>query len=164
MANKPAGMVLDLRDNGGGYLHTAISVSSEFIDKGVIVYEQYGDGTRETFEAEPGGLATKVPLVVLINEGSASASEIVAGAIQDTGRGKLVGSTSFGKGSVQIVTDLVDNQGAVRVTVARWLTPDERTIHEVGLKPDVEVERTSEDIEADLDPQLDKAVELLTNQ
>jgi carboxyl-terminal processing protease len=156
-------MVLDLRDNGGGYLHIAIAVASEFIDQGVIVYEQYGDGTRETFEAEPGGLAAEVPLVVLVNEGSASASEIVAGAIQDLGRGQLVGTTTFGKGSVQIVTDLVDNEGAVRITVARWLTPDERTIHGVGLKPDVEVERTNEDIDTGNDPQLDKAVELLKN-
>jgi carboxyl-terminal processing protease len=101
-------------------------------------------------------------MVVLINEGSASASEIVAGAIQDYGRAQLVGTTSFGKGSVQIVTDLTDNQGAVRITIARWLTPEERTIHEVGLKPDVEVERTEEDIKADRDPQLDKAVELLS--
>lgn len=162
MDQDPVGVVLDLRDNGGGYLHVAIEVASQFIEKGVIVYEQYGDGTRETFEARRGGLATDIPLVVLVNEGSASASEIVAGAIQDTGRGKLVGVTSFGKGSVQIVTDLVDKQGAVRITVARWLTPKERTIHEVGLKPDVEVERTPEDIQAGRDPQLDKAVELLT--
>ena len=107
-------------------------------------------------------MATKIPLAVLVNEGSASASEIVAGAIQDYGRGKLVGTTTYGKGSVQIVTNLADNEGAVRITVARWLTPKERTIHKVGLKPDVEVQRTAEDINAGRDPQLDKAVEILT--
>ncbi len=162
MAQKPAGLVLDLRGNGGGYLTTGIDVGSEFIDQGTIVQEQYGDGKRDIYNAKKGGLATKVPLVVLVDEGSASASEIVAGAIQDTGRGKLVGVTTYGKGSVQIWTDLVDNEGAVRITVARWLTPKGRTIHKVGLKPDVEVQLTAEDIKAGRDPQLDKAVELLT--
>ncbi|MGW8249405.1 MAG: S41 family peptidase, partial [Anaerolineales bacterium] len=96
------GLILDLRYNGGGYLTTAIDVASEFIDEGVVMYEEFGDGERKTYNAKRGGLATDIPLVVLINEGSASASEIVAGAIQDRDRGKLVGMTSFGKGSVQI--------------------------------------------------------------
>jgi carboxyl-terminal processing protease len=158
----PVGLILDLRNNGGGYLNSAIDVASEFMDNGVVVYEQYGDGTRNTFEAKSGGVATEIPMVVLINEGSASASEIVAGAIQDHQRGQLVGTKSYGKGSVQVWTDLVDNQGAVRVTVARWLTPNERTIHGVGLTPDVEVQITEDDIQNGRDPQLDKAVELLT--
>ena len=162
MAENPAGLVLDLRNNGGGALQTAIEVASEFIGDGVIMYEEYGDGTRDTYTAEKGGLATEIPMVVLINEGTASASEIVAGAIQDHGRGQLVGITSFGKGSVQIWTPLDNDQGAVRVTIARWLTPDGRTIHETGLEPDVVVELTEEDITAERDPQLDKAVELLT--
>jgi carboxyl-terminal processing protease len=110
------------------------------------------------YEALPGGLATGIPMVVLINEGSASASEIVAGALQDHGRARLVGITSFGKGSVQNWVPLSENQGAVRVTIAKWLTPDGRTIHEQGLAPDVEVEMTEEDYAADLDPQLDQAV------
>jgi carboxyl-terminal processing protease len=109
-----------------------------------------------------GGLATDIPLVVLVNEGTASASEIVAGAIQDHERGTLVGTTTFGKGSVQNWVPLKDDQGAVRVTIARWLTPDGRTIHELGLEPDVIVELTEEDIQAELDPQLDRAIELLT--
>jgi carboxyl-terminal processing protease len=88
----------------------------------------------------------------------------VAGAIQDYGRGKLVGVTSYGKGSVQNLVPLSNNQGAVRVTIAEWLTPDERTIHEEGLKPDVEVEITDEDREADLDPHLDKAIEVLLEE
>ena len=100
-------------------------------------------------------------MVVLINEGSASASEIVAGAIQDRGRGKLVGVTSFGKGSVQTVVPLVNNEGQARVTIARWLTPNGTTIHGVGLTPDIEVQFTDEDSQANRDPQLDKAVELL---
>lgn len=162
MRQNPKGLILDLRYNGGGYLETAIEVASEFIPDGVIMYEEYGDGTRKTFNARSGGRATEIPMVVLINEGSASASEIVAGAIQDRGRGELVGVTSFGKGSVQIPSVLKDNQGAVRITVARWLTPDGRTIHEVGLTPNYEVLITDEDLSADIDPQLDKAVELLS--
>jgi carboxyl-terminal processing protease len=163
MAQEPKGLILDLRNNAGGFLHISIDVASEFIEEGVVVYEQYGDGKRVTFEAKGNGLATEIPIVVLINKGSASASEIVAGAIQDYGRGTLVGETSYGKGSVQMVSDLDDNQGAVRITIARWLTPEERAIHGVGLEPDVKVELTEEDIKADRDPQLDKAVEILSN-
>jgi carboxyl-terminal processing protease len=162
ISQKPVGIILDLRNNGGGYLQSAVEVSSEFIGEGVILYEQYGDGTRKTYTAQPGGLATDIPLVVLINEGSASASEITAGAIQDLGRGKLVGVTSFGKGSVQVVTDLPDDNGSVRITIARWLTPNGRTIQKIGLTPDVEVKLTQADIDAKTDPQLAKAVELLT--
>lgn len=156
------GLILDLRYNGGGYLTTAIDVASEFIDEGVLMYEEFGDGERKTYNAKRGGLATDIPLVVLINEGSASASEIVAGAIQDSGRGELVGATSFGKGSVQIPTVLKNDQGAVRITIARWLTPDGRTIHGTGLTPDFEVPITDEDRAENLDPQLDKAIEILT--
>jgi carboxyl-terminal processing protease len=162
LAQKPAGLILDLRNNGGGYLQTGIEVASEFIDKGVIVVEESGDGTRENFEALRGGKATEIPLIVLVNKYSASASEIVAGAIQDHGRGKLVGETTFGKGSVQSWIPLMDDQGAVRITIARWLTPNGRLIHQVGLTPDVEVTLTDEDTQAEKDPQLDKAVELLT--
>jgi carboxyl-terminal processing protease len=161
LAQKPKGLILDLRNNGGGGLQTSIEVASEFVGDGVIMYEEYGDGTRDTYNAIKGGLATEIPLVVLVNEGSASASEIVAGAIQDTGRGQLVGVTSFGKGSVQNWIPLKDDQGAVRVTIARWLTPNGRTIHEIGLEPDIVVELTEEDIAAERDPQLDKAIELL---
>lgn len=160
-AEKPVGLILDLRNNGGGTLSTAIEVASEFVGDGNIMFEEYGDGSREAFPVIKGGTATEIPLVVLINEGSASASEIVAGAIQDHGRGKLVGATSFGKGSVQSWVPLDNEQGAVRVTIARWLTPSGRLIHEIGLQPDVVVEITQEDIDAGRDPQLDKAIELL---
>lgn len=162
MAQEPDGLILDLRNNGGGYLDTAIDVVSQFIGDGVVMYEQYGDGSRVTFSARKGGLATEIPMVVLINGGSASASEIVAGAIQDRGRALLVGETSFGKGSVQEYTSLVNDEGAVRVTIARWLTPNERQIHEVGLEPDVTVEISEEDALAGIDVQLEKAIELLT--
>jgi len=161
MAQNPKGLILDLRNNGGGYLNTAIEVVSQFIDKGVVMYEEYGNGQRKTFQALPGGLATKIPLVVLVNEGTASASEITAGAIQDYGRGVLVGVTTYGKGSVQNWIPLENNQGAVRVTIARWLTPKERQISKIGLKPDVEVPLTEEDIKNEKDPQLDKAIEII---
>jgi carboxyl-terminal processing protease len=161
MAQNPKGIVIDLRNNPGGYLNTAIEVSSEFIEKGVVMYEKYGDGRRDEYKALGNGHATNIPLVVLVNEGSASASEILAGALQDYGRATLVGVQSYGKGSVQIWQPLSDDQGAVRVTVARWLTPKERTIDEVGLTPDVIVEMTADDYAAERDPQLDAAVETL---
>ncbi|MCJ7716667.1 MAG: S41 family peptidase [Anaerolineales bacterium] len=158
----PVGIIVDLRNNGGGYLQTAVEVGSEFIADGVILYEDYGtDEGVEEYKSIRGGLATEIPLVLLVNEGSASASEIVAGAIQDHERGPLVGATTFGKGSVQNWIELTNNQGAVRVTIARWLTPDKRKIHEIGLTPKYLVEFTEEDFEADLDPQLDKAIEVL---
>jgi carboxyl-terminal processing protease len=163
-ADSPRGLILDLRGNGGGYLSTALEVTSEFIRGGVIMIERYGDGREEIQEAEAGGLATDIPLVVLIDGGSASASEIVAGAIQDRGRGFLVGQTSFGKGSVQEWIPLSADAGAIRVTVARWLTPEGRQIEEVGLTPDVVVEMTEEDVQAGLDPQLDKAIEVLMSE
>lgn len=162
MKQNPDGLILDLRNNGGGYLNSAISVVSEFIDEGIVMYEEYGDGTLEEFNAKRGGLATDIPMIVLINEGSASASEIVAGAIQDFDRGNLVGVISFGKGSVQSVTALVNDQGQIRITTARWLTPDKRQINRIGLEPDYIIEYTEEDFEADRDPQLEKAIELLT--
>jgi len=161
LRENPDGLILDLRNNGGGYLDTAIDVVSEFIDEGVVMYEQFGDGREVEYRARGRGLATDIPLVVLVNEGTASASEITAGAIQDYGRGVLVGTTTYGKGSVQNWILLDDDSGAVRVTVARWLTPDRRQIHEVGLEPDVVVELTEEDWEAGRDPQLDAAVEIL---
>lgn len=163
LKNDPIGLILDLRGNPGGYLDTAIFVVSEFIKDGVVMYEEYGDGSRTTFNARGNGLATEIPLVVLIDEGSASASEITAGAIQDLKRGILVGMKSFGKGTVQKWTPLDNEQGAVKITVARWLTPKERQISGVGLTPDIEVPLSEEDLKAERDPQLEKAIELLLN-
>lgn len=132
-------LVLDLRNNPGGYLTSALDVASEFIADGVIVYQQDNRGRRSAMTARSGGHATDIPLVVLVNRGSASASEIVAGAIRDRGRGVLVGQTTFGKGSVQNVHALSDGS-ELRVTVAVWLTPDGALIHEEGIAPDVVVD------------------------
>lgn len=163
MPQNPTAIILDLRNNGGGYLQTSVEVTSQFLDKGVVLYEVYGDGRRTTYEVIPDGMATdaKIPMIVLINEGSASASEIVAGALQDSGRAKLLGTVSYGKGSVQNWIPLSGENGAVRVTIAKWLTPKENTIHEIGLTPDYPVELTEEDRIAERDPQLDEAVRLL---
>lgn len=161
LAQNPKGIILDLRFNPGGYLITSVEVMSEFIDEGVVLIEQYGDGTRDTYNALGNGKATDIPMVVLVNEGSASASEIVAGALQDYGRAKLVGVQTFGKGSVQTIQPLSNDQGAARITIAKWLTPKERLIQGVGLTPDYIVEMTDADYENNRDPQLDKAVEVL---
>lgn len=158
---EPIGLILDLRNDPGGYLDTAIGIVSQFIPDGVVMYEVHGNGEKITFTARRGGLATEIPLIVLVNEGSASASEITAGAIQDRERGILVGTTTFGKGTVQIWNPLKNDAGAVKITIARWLTPNERQISEVGLTPDYVVEMTEEDYAAGRDPQLDKAVELM---
>ncbi len=164
MREEPLGLILDLRGNTGGYLSTSIEVASEFLEEGVVLIERFGDGSEQVYRANGGGLATDIPLVVLINGGSASASEIVAGAIQDYGRGLLLGETSYGKGSVQNWVALSDNNGAVRVTIARWYTPENRQIHQEGLEPDIVVELTEEDFENELDPQLDRAIQELLNQ
>ncbi|MBN2148191.1 MAG: S41 family peptidase [Anaerolineales bacterium] len=162
LAQEPVGLIFDLRNNSGGSLTTAINVASEFIQDGVIAYEEYGDGTRDNYNATGKGIATDIPMVVLVNEWSASASELVAGAIQDYGRASLVGTVTFGKGTVQNWIGLSDEQGAIRVTIARWLTPEGRNIHQIGLTPEYEVPISQEELEAELDPQLDKAIELLT--
>jgi len=159
----PKGLILDLRGNGGGYLYTAVNVTSEFLESNqVILYEEDGNGDRETWSATPGGSAPDIPLVVLVDHTSASASEITAGAIQDYERGILVGTTTYGKGSVQNIIPLSENQGAVRITIAKWLTPNERLIHEIGLEPDIVVEFDVEAYETDgSDNQLEKAKEVL---
>jgi len=162
LAQNPTGLVFDLRNNSGGYVDTAIEIISQFIPSGTVMIEKLGTGEEIPYEAIPGGIATEIPLVVLVNGGSASASEITAGAIQDYGRGVIVGETTFGKGSVQNWVPLEGEQGAVKVTIAHWLTPKGRMIHGVGLTPDYEVPYTEEDFKAGLDPQLDKAVEILS--
>jgi carboxyl-terminal processing protease len=158
------GLIVDLRGNPGGLLTTSVEVASELLPNGIVLTERFGDGTEQEYDVHPGGLATEIPLIVLVNGGSASASEIVAGAIQDTERGILVGETTFGKGSVQSWIALSNDAGAIRVTIARWYTPDDRQIAEIGLTPDVEVPITEEDVQAGIDPQLEKAIEILESQ
>lgn len=161
LKNNPKGLILDLRYNTGGYVTTAIEVVSQFVPTGVVMYEQEGNGKETSYDVIPGGLATEIPLVVLVNEGSASASEITAGAIQDYARGPLVGVTTYGKGSAQNWIPLGNNEGAVRITIAKWFTPKHRQINKVGLTPDYVVPITDADIAAGKDPQLDKAIELI---
>jgi carboxyl-terminal processing protease len=155
-------LIVDLRGNPGGYRNTAVDVASQFLPRGTLVMrEQYADGHEVTYKAKGGGLATDLPLVVLINAGSASASEIVAGAISDHDRGTLLGEVSFGKGTVQTWHTLRGDNGAVSVTIARWLTPDGGWIQGEGITPDVEVEVSEADQGDGLDPQLQAALELL---
>ena len=163
MAKHPKGLILDLRNNGGGLVTTAISIGSEFIDHGVLFYLQDSSGTKKPSYVQSGGLATQIPLVVLVNGLTASASEIVSGAIQDDGRGKLVGVVTYGKGTEQYFTQLKNNQGGVDITAARWFTPNGRSIDKKGLTPDVIVPMTADDVNAGRDPQLDAAVKLLSN-
>jgi len=143
--DKVSGIVLDLRNNPGGLLSQAIKVSDAFLDQGEIVStrgREVQDGDR--FNATPGDLAEGKPIVVLINGGSASASEIVAGALQDHNRAIVVGTKSFGKGSVQTVMPLRGN-GAMRLTTARYYTPSGRSIQALGVSPDIIVEQPRRD-------------------
>ena len=156
-ANK---VILDVRDNPGGYLRTSIEVASQFLKDGVVAYELTRDGKKLANPVLKGGLATDWPIVVLVNKGSASASEILAGAIQDSGRGPLIGEQTFGKGSVQQDFPLSDGS-AVHVTIANWLTPKSRNINKAGLQPDIEVKLSDEDIKAGRDPQLQRAIDYL---
>lgn len=161
MAQNPQGLILDLRDNTGGFLDAAFDVTSAFIEVGPIMIEETGDGAKQTYSAYGNAIAPDIPLVVLVNGGSASASEITAGAIQDRGRGMLVGITTYGKGSVQNWIELEGDNGAIRVTIARWLTPNGKQINDIGLTPDVVVDYTQADADAGIDPQREKAIEIL---
>ena len=156
-------IILDLRDNGGGLLQAAIDVCSKFIQDGVVLYEQKRDDEEKFYPAKSKGTVSELPLVVLVNGGTASASEIVAGAIQDRGRGILIGETTFGKGSVQLIYDLSDGS-SLHVTAARWLTPDRHLIDGSGLMPDIEIALTAEDREQGRDPQLEQAIRQLRQQ
>ena len=138
LEQQPRALVLDLRNNPGGYLHSAIEVASEFLSSGVVLYQEQADGSRQTYQVKPGGIATELPMAVLVNKGSASAAEIVAGAIQAHGRAPLIGEQTYGKGTVQNIHQLADNS-SIRITFARWLTPSEQPINGHGLTPDVVV-------------------------
>lgn len=152
------GIILDLRNNPGGYLTDANFIASEFIKNGTVVIQDKGNNETSVFSVSRKGLLTEVPLVVLINKGSASASEIVAGALHDNNRAKLVGETSFGKGTIQQAEDLGNGAG-LHVTIAKWLTPNGTWVHEKGLEPDIKVSLDEKDQSHDL--VLEKAVEEL---
>ena len=154
-------VVLDLRNNPGGFLDSAVDVASLWIPaEEVVVIQKFGDGSEEVYRSAGRNRLTSLPTIVLVNGGSASASEIVAGALKDYGRAKLVGEKTFGKGSVQELLDLRD-QAELKLTIAKWLTPKGHDLNKEGLEPDVKIELTDEDFEADRDPQLEKALELL---
>jgi len=159
LQNEPAGLVFDLRGNPGGWLTQAILVADLFLDRGVVAIERDSDGNEQRFPSGNGQIGESIPLVVLVNRGSASASEIVAGAIQDRDRGVLVGEQTLGKGSVQRPNDL-DDGSQLRVTIARWFTPNEQELHGAGLTPDIEVD-IPEDASPESDPQLERAVQYL---
>jgi carboxyl-terminal processing protease len=160
LSKNPKGIILDLRNNPGGFLDGAVDIAGEWIEKDVIVIEQMDDGQKN--EERSDGLARlqNLKTIVLVNEGSASASEIVAGALQDYGKATIVGKKTFGKGSVQNFESLPDGS-AVKITVAEWLTPKGRLIDKEGVVPDLEVDLTEEDYNASRDPQMDKAIEIL---
>lgn len=157
------GVILDLRNNPGGYLEVAVDIAGWFFNPGdLVAVEDYGNGKTTEFKTSGLGGLKNYPLVVLVNQGSASASEILAGALRDNKNVKLIGTKTFGKGSVQELTNFEDGS-SLKVTVARWLTPKGTSISEKGLEPDHKVEITEEDINAKRDPQLDKAIEILSS-
>ncbi|MBI4050503.1 MAG: S41 family peptidase [Candidatus Doudnabacteria bacterium] len=156
-----AGIVLDVRNNPGGFLETAVDVASNWVaQEQVVVIQQFGDGTKDEFKAKGQAKLKNIPTVVLINGGSASASEIVAGALKDHGIAKLVGEKTFGKGSVQELIRLRD-EAEIKITIAKWLTPQGHDLNKEGIEPDEKVELTDEDFQNDRDPQLDRALEIL---
>ncbi len=155
-------LIIDLRGDPGGYLEAAVSIASHFLPRGSVVVTEDYKGKQENIvhrSSGKGGIPEGTKVVILMDQGSASASEILAGALQDAGVATLIGTRSFGKGSVQELVDI--NGGALKVTVARWLTPSGRSISEGGLTPDIKIEVTKEDIVAGKDPQKARAVEFL---
>lgn len=159
----PRGIILDLRNNPGGFLDTAIELASEWVENDIVVVEKYTDDMKFEHLARGRARLKIFPTVVLVNQGSASASEIVSGALQDYGLAIIVGEQTFGKGSVQTLNNLQDGS-SLKITVAKWLTPSGRSINDDGIMPNIELELTLEDYEADRDPQFDKAVEILSGE
>ncbi len=167
------GFIVDVRDDPGGFVDAAVAISSQFLDAGVVFWEEDAAGRQTAVKVIEGGLATDpgLPVVVLMNGGSASASEILAGALQDSGRARLLGETSFGKGTVQEWTELPDGNGGFRLSVATWLTPHKNPIDGTGLSPDVVVPATGQRFrpnmagdDPSLDGQLQAAIALLLEQ
>ncbi len=160
LEHNATGVILDMRSNPGGYLDRAIAVAGEWVGRDVVVVERRQGEIVDTFHGTGNGRLRDVPTVVLVNGGSASASEIVAGALQDYGIATVIGTQTFGKGSVQDYAEL-EYGTAVKITVAEWLTPNERSINDVGITPDIIVEFTEQDLHDEHDPQFQKALELL---
>lgn len=154
------GIVLDLRDNPGGLLDATLDVADQFIKEGLLAYQLNRDGNRTEWRAKGEGLATDIPLVVLVNRSSASGSEILAGAIQDSGRALLIGEPTYGKGTVNHIREL-SNGSAIYISIARWYTPKGQQIEGNGLQPDIPVARTDEDIAQGVDHQLNRALQYL---
>ncbi len=165
LANGARGIVLDLRGNPGGLIDQARTIASQFIASGPIYWEQQADGSRTPVDAEPGGVATSraLPVAVLVDKGTASASEILAGALQDSGRGILIGSTTYGKGTVQEWQLLGQDMGGFKLTIARWLTPSQRWINGTGLTPNIAV-TTPASATAGGDPVLARAIQVLSTK
>lgn len=154
-------IILDLRNNPGGYLEIAQDIAGWFLREGeIVVIEDFGDGSEIEYRAQGNGMFLDYKIVVLINKGSASGSEILAGALRDNRGILLIGDTSFGKGSVQQLEELRGGS-SLKITVANWLTPNRQLISDVGLEPDIKVEMTEEDYEEDRDPQLKRAIEVI---
>lgn len=160
IAKKPRGIILDLRNNPGGYLDTAINIASEWIESGPVVAEQLNNNRRNEYPANGLHRLKDYKTIVLINGGSASASEILAGALRDYKKASLLGETTFGKGSVQALKP-VSGGSMLKITISKWLTPAGDSINDKGIDPDYEVPLTIEDINNDLDPQFDRALELI---
>lgn len=161
---QPDGIILDLRNNAGGFLDAAINIASVFVEEGkVVVYEQDGAGNQKPYTASAPTPLQDAETIVIINQGSASAAEILAGALQDHDKGVILGMQSFGKGTVQDLEQF-DDGSSLKLTVARWLTPLKDLIDSVGITPDVQVDRTAEDYSSDTDPQLDAAVLYFTDR
>lgn len=160
LVKKPKGIILDLRNNPGGYLETAVDMSSEWIEEGPVVIEKFSETKQDKYLSTGSAKLKNIPTVVLINKGSASASEIVAGALQDTKKATIVGEKSYGKGSVQSLINLEDGS-SIKVTIAKWLTPKGLSINDQGITPDQEISIKAEDIAKDLDPQMQKALDIL---
>ncbi len=160
LQKNPQGLILDLRNNPGGLLDRSISVAGEWTGSQVVVVERRKGKIIDEFRGTGSGKLKNIRTAVLINEGSASASEIVAGALRDYGLATLIGAKTFGKGSVQDYSEFSDGS-AVKITIAEWLTPKGSSINETGIEPDIKVEYTLENYNDNTDPQLDKAVEFI---
>jgi carboxyl-terminal processing protease len=158
------GLILDLRNNPGGYLEVAVNIAGWFLNGGdIVVKEEFSSGKEEILKAQGNSALVNLPTVILINQGSASASEILAGALRDNRHLKLIGETTFGKGTVQELKRFKDGS-EMKISVARWLLPNGDVIDKKGLTPDIEVKLTEEDVQAGRDPQLDKAMEILETE